>query len=559
MIQKNTLVIIGFILIILTGCNSSAEVEGEPENTELEEEVVEINTEPVEIEFTDYSEEVGFTMDAPSNEVLTTFSLNGSVEQFDELQEDYVWVIVRKSENIEEISNREMEYYIPIHNGQFNADVNLPNGEGDYRVTVRLPAMDRDNYFYDTAKFKITNVDETIARDVEFTRYGLEKDLQFNESVTGWNQASEVFEIEGKVSEHYTEPSVLAEVKKDGEESMIAIPVENGTFKGEVPLAFGKGTHEVVINLYTDDDKDKDGTYYNSASLYVYNDSNKVLPEMKQYGTYIDRGLILDSPTWTTETEFNSIEYPVSGTINPNAPLAHTVSHVIVEIQHADSHKDKATYFFPVENNKFDGIAHFRFGPGEYKVTVHVPEEEQKDKSKLYYMSALEINHDVKGIEDKRDILPSRGVDSDSPTIIEQAEDITAGITKEREKAKAIYQFVAENVSYDVKKFKDDIFHPDDSATATLESGTGICQDYAFLTLALLRSIDIESRYVQGYAGGRHAWVEAKVDDEWIEMDPTWGAGYVDGDEFHFKYNEDYFDPDPDFLDETHTRLDLLY
>src|SRR5699024_6541647 len=148
---------------------------------------------------------------------------------------------------------------------------------------------------------------------------------------------------------------------------------------------------------------DKDGTYYNSASLYVHNDSNKELPEIKQYGAYIDRGITLDTPTWTTGTELDAIEYPVSGTINPNAPLAHTVSHVIVEIQHKDSHKDKATYFFPVENNKFDGIAHFRFGPGKYKVTVHVPEEEQKDKSKLYYTSALQINHDVQGIEDKRD------------------------------------------------------------------------------------------------------------------------------------------------------------
>src|SRR5699024_1817985 len=159
-------------------------------------------------------------------------------------------------------------------------------------------------------------------------------------------------------------------------------------------------------------------------------------------------------------------------------------------------------------------------------VTIHVPEEEQKDKSKLYYTAALAIKHQVNGIEDKRDLLPSRGVDSDNPLIIEEAERITDGLTTERDKAKAIYQFVAEHVSYDVKKFKDDIFHPDDTASATLESGKGICQDYTFLALALLRSNDIEARYVQGYAGGRHAWVEAKLDGEWVEMDPTWGAGY---------------------------------
>lgn len=557
--RKYVFAIFGIILIIFVACNSNAGVENAPENNIIEEEVVKVNTDPVEIELTDYSEEIGFEMEAPSSEVLTTFSLKGSIEQYDQLQEDYVWVIIRKSESIEEINNREIELYVPIDNGQFDTDVTLPNGEGEYRVTVRLPATDRDNYFYDTAKFKITNLDNIIAREVEFTRYGLEKNLQFDESIKGWNETSEVFEIEGQVGGDYQAYSILAEVKKDGEESMIAIPVENGTFKGEIPLSFGEGTHEIIINLYTDDENDKDGTYYNSASLYVYNDSDKLLSEIKQYNPYIDRGLTFEQPSLNIETELDSIEYPIKGTVNPDAPLAHTVSHVIVEIQHADSHKDKATYFFPVENNEFEGVAHFRFGPGDYEVTIHVPEEEQRDTSKLFYISALQVKHHVNGIEDKRDILPSRGVDSDSPTIIEQAEKITDGITKEREKAKAIYKFVAENVSYDVKKFKDDIFHPDDSATVTLELGTGICQDYTFLTLALLRSIDIESRYVQGYAGGRHAWVEAKIDGEWVEMDPTWGAGYIDGDEFHFKYNEDYFDPDSEFLDETHTRLDLLY
>jgi len=558
--QRYILALISWLLIVITACNSNTDVENEPSNNETKEaDVVEVDIEPAEIDWSDYSEEMGFKMDVPPSEVATTFSMNGTVEEVNQLQEDYVWVIIRKKESIEEIDNREIEYYIPIDGDQFNADLNLPNGEGEYRVTVRLPATDRDNYFYDTATFDITNLDQAIARDIEFTRKGLERELQFNERVNGWNEASEVFEIEGTVSDSYDEPALLAEVKKDGEESMIAIPIENGTFKGEIPLYFGEGTHEILINLYTDDEEDRDGTYYNSALFYVHNASDKILPEITQYGPYIERGLMLDQPSWNMSTELDSIEYPVKGTINPDAPLADTVSHVIVEMQHSDDRKDKATYYFPVEDYSFEGIAHFRFGSGEYKVTIYVPDEEQEVKNEFHYTSALELSHEVKGIDDQRDLLPSRGVESDSPIIIEQAEDITDGLTKEREKAKAIYKFVAENVSYDVEKFKEDIFHPDDSAVATLESGSGICQDYAFLTLALLRSIDIESRYVQGYAGGRHAWVEAKVDGEWIEMDPTWGAGYVDGDEFHFKYNEDYFDPDPEFLEETHTRYDLLY
>ena len=69
----------------------------------------------------------------------------------------------------------------------------------------------------------------------------------------------------------------------------------------------------------------------------------------------------------------------------------------------------------------------------------------------------------------------------------------------------------------------------------------------------------MEANFVEGDAGERHAWVEVKVDGEWIVMDPTWGAGYVHEGTFHFQYNEDYFDPDPAFLAETHTRDGIVY
>lgn len=544
--------------ISLIACTANSKDSGK-QTDENETKSIVIDAEPVEIELTEFAEQIGFTMEAPLDQVATNFILEGSIENIEELQEDHLWVIIRKDESIEEIDNREMEYYIPLGSGQFNADLNLHHGEGSYRVKVRAPDTERENYYYDVATFNIENVEEHIARDIQFTPFGLDKDLQFNDLVSGYNEAEETFYIEGTLEEQYDKPALLAEVKKDGEESQIAIPIEQGMFKGEIPLYYGQGTHEITINLYTDQPDDDENTYYHSAVFYVHNQSNNVLSEMVQYGPYIDRGLILEQPHMNIEAELDSIEYPIKGEINPEAPLAHTASHIIVEIQHADNRKDKAQYYFPVVNHKFDDVAHFRFGPGEYNVTIFVPEEEQKESNKFYFTTALELKHHVRDIEDQRDLLPSRGIESDHERILEKAQEITDGLQTEREQAKAVYEFVSKHVAYDVEKFQEDIFHPDDGALQTLESGSGICQDYAFLTIALLRSIDIESRYVQGYAGGRHAWVEAKVDGDWIEMDPTWGAGYVDRNEFYFKYNEDYFDPDPEFLEETHTRYDLLY
>ncbi|RDI54253.1 transglutaminase family protein [Nocardia mexicana] len=71
------------------------------------------------------------------------------------------------------------------------------------------------------------------------------------------------------------------------------------------------------------------------------------------------------------------------------------------------------------------------------------------------------------------------------------------------------------------------------SAVQAFAERQGVCQDYAHLTLVLLRSIGIPSRYVSGYlhpqpaaetrrtvAGQSHAWVEAWTGG-WWGYDPT--------------------------------------
>ncbi|MFE9580245.1 transglutaminase domain-containing protein [Nocardia sp. NPDC006044] len=71
------------------------------------------------------------------------------------------------------------------------------------------------------------------------------------------------------------------------------------------------------------------------------------------------------------------------------------------------------------------------------------------------------------------------------------------------------------------------------SAVQAFAARQGVCQDYAHLTLVLLRSMGIPSRYVSGYlhpnpaaeigatvAGQSHAWVEAWT-GMWWGYDPT--------------------------------------
>ena len=62
------------------------------------------------------------------------------------------------------------------------------------------------------------------------------------------------------------------------------------------------------------------------------------------------------------------------------------------------------------------------------------------------------------------------------------------------------------------------------TAAQAVELGRGVCQDYAHITLALMRDAGIPSRYVCGFIpgeGATHAWVEWFDSGLWLALDPT--------------------------------------
>jgi len=90
---------------------------------------------------------------------------------------------------------------------------------------------------------------------------------------------------------------------------------------------------------------------------------------------------------------------------------------------------------------------------------------------------------------------------------------------------------------------------------AVLEQRSGVCQDFAHLSIAVLRSIGLPASYVSGYietdappgeeksigADASHAWLSAWTGEGWLDIDPTnhqvpptrhvtvgWGRDYAD-------------------------------
>ena len=103
---------------------------------------------------------------------------------------------------------------------------------------------------------------------------------------------------------------------------------------------------------------------------------------------------------------------------------------------------------------------------------------------------------------------------------IDKARDLTKDSENVGQVVQAVCTFVADNVSYDNAKAEElaqasgYVPDPDD----TLESGTGICLDYASLSAAMLRSMGIPTKVMTGYVGQNevyHAWIMVYIDGTW--------------------------------------------
>ena len=347
----------------------------------------------------------------------------------------------------------------------------------------------------------------------------------------------------------------MLELKKDGETWKHVLPVKNGEFTNDVPLFYGKGVHQLKVYV---PDEERNNYFQEGTILYIDNESELVTEPINYMTTYKERGVNLTYPTAGGEEA--NLTYRIKGNIDKDAPFAKETTHLYITTK---KDGDKALAVIPVDDYKFDDEFYLRFGPGTYDVTVSVPEIKEKNSSKFYYYDVAKFTVESRATEDQRDILPSRGVQSDAPEIIAIAEELITEDMSDREKAKAIYEFTAKSIAYDVEKLKYSEFQWDDSALKVLELEKGICQDYTYLALALLRASGMEARYVAGTAGSgfnfaRHAWVETKVDGEWLTMDPTWGAGYIANGEFVANYTEDYFEPNEEAF-KTHSRSGVEY
>ncbi len=142
------------------------------------------------------------------------------------------------------------------------------------------------------------------------------------------------------------------------------------------------------------------------------------------------------------------------------------------------------------------------------------------DSSKEKVPSSV-LNSKYNGESLAKYLNPSKNCQSTNSKIKALAKKLTSGHTSQLSKAKAIFNWVRDKVSYSF------YYNTKKGATGTYNSRTGNCVDKTHLLIALLRSSGIAARYANGQAkftSGNtygHVWAQVLIGDTWVVADTT--------------------------------------
>jgi len=191
-------------------------------------------------------------------------------------------------------------------------------------------------------------------------------------------------------------------------------------------------------------------------------------------------------------------------------------------------------------------------------------------------------------VSDDNTFYDASAIDGGSIDVDELAEILTESAETDRDKAEAIYYWVTHNIAYNIKMYEDFRTgerdkkkgkrirksemeeHNADKVEKAIKNREGICEDYALIVNSLCASVGLESKKVKGYiridpsklrsTGEKHVWNLVKIDGEWLPVDATYGAGYLDKyNDFVFDYDRNYFLSDKESFSMNHFPRDTAF
>ena len=178
------------------------------------------------------------------------------------------------------------------------------------------------------------------------------------------------------------------------------------------------------------------------------------------------------------------------------------------------------TYTLSTKANNQTVWLPLQMGNGQYEITVleHVID-------KKYRVSLTEkLNVTVSNAPDVFLNSTQTVAWKEADKALAKVKELTKKAATDEQKAKAIYEYIIQNVSYDkdlARKVAAD-YIPD--IDGTLKSGKAICYGYATLYAAMLRSEGIPAKLAMGKSNlvdEYHAWNEVYLNGKWVVVDTT--------------------------------------
>ena len=171
----------------------------------------------------------------------------------------------------------------------------------------------------------------------------------------------------------------------------------------------------------------------------------------------------------------------------------------------------------------------------------------------------------------------------------ELAYTLTKEYTTEREKLRSIFSWIAEHITYRVRKNYSNVkvaaginrlqvtdttqwkSANDMVAETVLQNTSAVCDGYARLFKTLCDYAGLRSAIITGFAKGdlsrqlkfrcNHTWNAVYIDSAWQLLDITWASGYTNyrGDEFVKRFDDTYFLAAPENFIRDHFPDDLRW
>ncbi len=246
-----------------------------------------------------------------------------------------------------------------------------------------------------------------------------------------------------------------------------------------------------------------------------------------------DEELLLPTADGTTtyQNQDGSIVLDLSHTENGYLMIKDT-NETKVQIQITNPNKE--TWPYPLKAGGAFEAFPLTCGSGDYSVKI------LENISGDQYAVGLSQNFSVKLKDEFQPFLyPNQYTDySTDSEVVKLGEKLAGDVKSDLEYVQSAYNYVISKIDYDEQLAESTPVNYIPDPDQTLDTGKGICFDYASLMTALLRSQKVPTKLVTGYSGkAYHAWVSVYLEDrgwvdhiiyfdgkKWTLMDPTLGA-----------------------------------